>query len=97
MRGHTSIRAIGLISASWVGLGFTAAAWAQQAATVAPGKGDQLEEITVTAQKRAESVQDVPIAITALIPALDYRRRTRHDAPPDPRPDPRPDHPSGEM
>jgi undecaprenyl-diphosphatase len=32
------------------------------------------------------------IAITALIPALEYRRRTRHDA----RPDPRPDHPSGE-
>jgi len=33
------------------------------------------------------------IAITALIPALDYRRRTRRDAPPDTRPD----HRSGEM
>lgn len=35
------------------------------ATLVAPGARAQLEEVIVTAQKRAESVQDVPIAITA--------------------------------
>ena len=36
-----------------------------RAATVDASTSDTLEEITVTAEKRAENVQDVPIAITA--------------------------------
>ena len=39
-------------------------------ATVAPGfveaSGARLEEIVVTAQKRSESVQDIPVSISAL-------------------------------
>ncbi|WP_205743167.1 TonB-dependent receptor [Halioglobus maricola] len=36
------------------------------ASVIAPSHAQQLEEVVVTAQKRSESVQDVPIAITAL-------------------------------
>jgi iron complex outermembrane receptor protein len=37
-----------------------------QAQTAAEGTGGSLEEVLVTAQKRAENMQDVPIAVTAL-------------------------------
>jgi iron complex outermembrane receptor protein len=66
MRGRLSIRAIGFISASILGLGFTGAGFAQQAVTEGVNKGDQLEEITVTAQKRESTVETTPISITAL-------------------------------
>src|SRR3546814_20260027 len=36
------------------------------AAAAAQGAGGQIEEIVVTAQKRAENIQRVPIAISAL-------------------------------
>src|ERR1700677_2291923 len=66
MKGQLSIRAIGFVSASVLSLGFTGTAFAQQAATEGVNKGDQLEEITVTAQKRESTVETTPISITAL-------------------------------
>ncbi len=47
----------------------SAAAWTMAAsafAQVAPAQGDEMGEIIVTADRRAASVQDVPISITAL-------------------------------
>jgi iron complex outermembrane receptor protein len=49
--------------AAFVGLSCASAAAMAQAA---PGEGQTLSEIVVTAQKREQSLQDVPIAITAL-------------------------------
>jgi iron complex outermembrane receptor protein len=46
-------------------LGYPVAGWAQ---TAAPAAGTQLEEIIVTATRRQERNQDVPIAITAFTP-----------------------------
>ena len=66
MSAQSSIRAIGFISASMMSLVFATTGFAQQAATEAPAKGDQLEEITVTAQKRESTVETTPISITAL-------------------------------
>ena len=48
------------------------------AASDAPPPGGALEEITVTAQRRSESLQTVPIAITALTPT-DIERKAVHD------------------
>src|ERR1700733_3365121 len=45
----------------------TAPALAQQAAPGAvPANNGQIEQVTVTAQKRAEKAQDIPLSITAL-------------------------------
>ena len=66
MKGQTSIRAIGFISVLIWSLGSSGPALAQQAATESVNKGDQLEEITVTAQKRESTVETTPISITAL-------------------------------
>jgi iron complex outermembrane receptor protein len=49
-------------------------AWAQQ--TVAPpGDGDTLESIVVTARRRVESLQDTPVAVTALSAAALEQRQ----------------------
>jgi iron complex outermembrane receptor protein len=47
-------------------------------AGVAVGQQMAIEEIVVTARKRAESIQDVPLSITALS-ALDFERRSIND------------------
>ncbi|MEQ8507961.1 MAG: TonB-dependent receptor [Rhodospirillaceae bacterium] len=64
-RLNISVSALALL----VGLGDAAVAVAQQMA---------LEEIVVTARKREESLQDVPLSITALS-ALDFERRSIDD------------------
>ncbi len=50
-----------LLALSAVSVPWTAAAEAQPAASIAP-----IEEIVVTARKRTESLQDTPVAVTAL-------------------------------
>ena len=55
-----------LTSASLVALVSSAGAVAQTAAAASPGDTGGLAEIVVTAQKRAENIQDVPIAISAI-------------------------------
>ena len=47
------------------------AAWAQEPAATTAGKTDQattLDAVTVTARKREETLQDVPVAVTAFTP-----------------------------
>src|SRR3984957_18405591 len=53
------------ISVSMVALGLTSAAFVQQA-TAQQVRGEELEEIVVTAQKRSSTVETTPISITAL-------------------------------
>jgi outer membrane receptor protein involved in Fe transport len=58
--------AAGLIFLSWT---FAAASLAQEAAAPAPeapAAAGVLQEVIVTAQKRAQNIQDVPISITAI-------------------------------
>ena len=73
MRAHRKFKQWCLSSASaWAApallLGSTAATTAMAAGADAPqpGQAYALEEITVTAQKRSENLQDTPIAITAV-------------------------------
>jgi iron complex outermembrane receptor protein len=48
-------------------LGAPAGAWAQQAAATADATtANGIQEITVTAQRRSENIQNVPISIQAL-------------------------------
>ncbi len=51
-------------------MGMSNAAWAQNTPAVqqadAPSESGQLEDIVVTAQKRAQNLQDVPLAVTAV-------------------------------
>jgi iron complex outermembrane receptor protein len=67
------------VSAIAIGLGFTSAAWGQAAAQSASAPGAPakttaaaspdpagLEVVVVTAQRRAQNLQDVPISVTAL-------------------------------
>lgn len=44
----------------------TAAAWGSAPQVLAQGAGFSIEEVVVTARKRAENLQEVPIAITAI-------------------------------
>jgi iron complex outermembrane receptor protein len=46
-------------------LGMAPAAWAQNQPASAPGGNAQIEEIVVTAQKRSENMQTVPVSIQA--------------------------------
>ncbi|MBP1686512.1 MAG: TonB-dependent receptor [Deltaproteobacteria bacterium] len=48
------------------GLTVPSAGWAQAARKGAPGQAMEIEEITVTAQKREEALQETPISVTAL-------------------------------
>ena len=42
------------------------AAWAQEAAATAPSEAGKLATVTVTAERRAENIKDVPMAVTSL-------------------------------
>jgi iron complex outermembrane receptor protein len=51
---------------SLVCLALASVAITQQAAAQQSGKGDELEEVVVTATKRSSTVETTPISITAL-------------------------------
>jgi iron complex outermembrane receptor protein len=70
MRSYTLGAAV---RATLLGLPFVAGTAA--AAPAAAGASGQLEEITVTAQRREESLQTAPIAVTAIDPAMLERRQ----------------------
>ena len=60
-----------LLTASALALGLPAIATAQEGADAETASDSRrLETVTVTATQRAESIQDVPIAVTALNPAV---------------------------
>ena len=61
-----ALTSIGVVSASALALIFGTAAYAQQASIVAKESVTKLEEIVITAQKRPETVQKTPLAITAI-------------------------------
>ena len=70
-------RAIGL-AAAFCGALAAESAWAQQAANQAANQ-PALAEIIVTAQKREQNIQDVPISVIALsAQQLKDARRHRH-------------------
>ena len=60
-------KSLTLVSAAALAMALASPAWAQEAAAPPQDTADQvgIAEIVVTAQKRAENVQDVPIAISA--------------------------------
>jgi iron complex outermembrane receptor protein len=66
MREKTLVRAAAILSTWIFGAALAGEAFAQQAAVPVEGKGDQLEEVVVTAQKRESTVETTPISITAI-------------------------------
>src|ERR1700722_3382123 len=66
MKRTAASQVLALASACTLAFLLYGEASAQQAATPVEGKGDALEEIVVTAQKRESTVQTTPISITAL-------------------------------
>src|SRR6202044_3309040 len=65
MKGCLSVRFFGLACAVLLGLAGGAIAQ-QQTATPSEIKGDQLQEVVVTATKRETTVETTPISITAI-------------------------------
>jgi len=61
---NRNVRAIMLVSASLVSM-TSGSAYAQQASVTSPAKETGIGEIIVTAQKRSENLQRVPIAVSA--------------------------------
>ena len=60
-----------IVASALAGVGSAGPAWAQSVPTtaapaVAPAPPTSLEEVVVTAQRRSEKLQDVPVAVTAL-------------------------------
>lgn len=53
---------------------FVDTAWAQSSETANPADSSQLEDIIVTAQRRSERAQSVPVAITTISPATIERQ-----------------------
>ena len=66
MKRGTVAPLVAMVSTGLFGTVLASEAFAQQAATSAAGKGDQLEEVVVTAQKRESTVQKTPISMTAI-------------------------------
>src|ERR1700733_11764470 len=66
MKKRAATQVLALVSAWALSFTLCGEASAQQAATPVEGKGDALEEIVVTAQKRESTVETTPISITAL-------------------------------
>ena len=66
-----------VLTRSWMAIGLVCAAAPLLAAEAGSTEGTTLEEITVTAQRRSESLQTVPIAITA-VTATDMERNGIH-------------------
>ncbi len=48
------------------GLTVPSAGWAQAARKKAPGREIEIQEVTVTAQRREEAIQETPISVSAL-------------------------------
>ncbi len=62
-----NFRCMLIVASALGGVGFAVPVWAQSApAPAAAGAPTQLEEVVVTAQRRSEKLQDVPVAVTAL-------------------------------
>jgi len=72
----------GLVRATLLGFGMAAVlptvSWAQSASSPEATTGSQLEAITVTATRRSESLQNVPMSITALSAATLEERGTKN-------------------
>lgn len=58
-----------VLTRSWIVMGLACASAPVFAAEASPTESSVLEEVTVTAQRRSESLQNVPIAITAVTAA----------------------------
>ncbi len=65
---HTAVRKALLVSSALVAVSASGSAFAQDAQKESVSSGSSLAEIVVTAQRREERSQDVPIVITALSP-----------------------------
>ena len=75
MASSACVRARLAVTASTVALAMAAPALAQEAVGAQPAQATTVENIIVTAQKREESIQDVPIAVSAFsAEALDERK-----------------------
>ena len=66
LKVSSSWRVLAFAAASGAGLALASTAAAAAAATTPAGASDTVTEVVVTAQKRAENVQDVPSAIQAI-------------------------------